>query len=100
MPTYAKPATKADIQGFRDWLTTQSGVYDKGNSYDCVIAQYLKAATRKDVGVGTITVLISGNNFAIPIEISKIAYGYGSLHGYEYFGRALERANQILAKMT
>ena len=105
MAEYHKPATKADIQGFIDWLSTKPAThtYYSGRPNDCLITQFLKACGYQNAQTYVDTCTDDrGNYYDVPREIAYISYASNHfIRGDTYtYGSALFRAMQILQSMT
>lgn len=108
-----KKATANDVRDFRDWIIQAikggATTYDAQHSTGCLVCQYLKSKGNKVVQFNGETRLHIYKHVddppvtvELPPVIAKIAYGMrgtiGDYSGYTFQG-ALERANELLAKM-
>lgn len=103
MTNYTKPATKDDIKGMFNWLSTKpaNDTYFRGSPHNCLISQFLRACGYSQPYTGVSYVYVDNNTFQVPKEIAFIAYDSDFYEGgNDTYGAALFRAKQILQSMS
>lgn len=101
---YIKEATKADVEDFIGWLQLKRlESFNLNNLTHCAIAQYLRDRNPgKSIKVTMHKAFIGENNFKLPYQIRKIAYGEfpESIDNKLVLGSVLlKRAREMLASM-